>query len=336
MASEPEAVPQEVLADEEPRYLRRQKPLEIRRRKFGKRTWPAYRRAIVVGAIVIVGGFLIYEAVNFMFFSPRVTLASTDQIEITGTRYIARQAFTERFAGDVGRSILRVPLEDRRKSLETIPWIDHAIVSRIWPNRLRVELVERAPVAFLRNGNDLGLIDAHGVVLDRPIEGDFQFPVVSGISDNMPAPQREIRMGLYTDLIAALNQVKAGVADNVSEVDLADATDVRVTLAGLGQSGLASLNDQGPLLVHFGNKEFESKFRVLMDNLEQWRASAGRLDSVDLRFSKQVVLNPETKTAASKAPPPPVQNPPPPAHTITRQATPKRPASKPAVAKKTR
>ena len=105
---------------------------------------------------------------------------------------------------------------------------------------------------------------------------------------------------------------------------------------GLGQSGLASLNDQGPLLVHFGNKEFESKFRVLMDNLEQWRASAGRLDSVDLRFSKQVVLNPETKTAASKAPALPVQNLPPPAHSATRQATHKRPASKPAVAKKTR
>ncbi len=322
MASEPETIPQEVLGDEEPRYLRRQKPLEIRRRKFGKRTWPVYRRVIVVGAIVIVSGFVIYEAASFMLFSPRVTLASTDQIEITGNRYIARQAITERFSSDIGRSIIRLPLDERRKSLEAIPWIDHAIISRIWPNRIRVELVERTPVAFLRSANDLALIDGHGVVLDRPIEGNFQFPVVSGIPDGMPAPQRELRMGLYTQLLGSLNQVKPGAADNVSEVDLADATDVRVTLAGLGQGGLASLNDQGPLLVHFGNKDFDSKFRVLMDNLEQWRASAGRLDSVDLRFSKQVVLNPETPAAPSHSPLPPV-------HESSAQAQPKPKPSNP-------
>ena len=34
--------PQEVLADEEPKYLRRQKPLEIKRRKFGRKAWKTY------------------------------------------------------------------------------------------------------------------------------------------------------------------------------------------------------------------------------------------------------------------------------------------------------
>ena len=32
-----DAYPQEILADEEPKYLRRQKPLEIKRRKFGRK-----------------------------------------------------------------------------------------------------------------------------------------------------------------------------------------------------------------------------------------------------------------------------------------------------------
>ena len=34
-----DAYPQEILADEEPKYLRRQKPLEIKRRKFGRKAW---------------------------------------------------------------------------------------------------------------------------------------------------------------------------------------------------------------------------------------------------------------------------------------------------------
>lgn len=295
MPSEPEALSHEVLAEEEPRYLRRQKPVEIRRRKFGKRTWPFYRRAMVVGAGVLVGGWLIYEVGSFFLYSPRVTLASLDQVEVAGNRYVPRQAIVERFAADEGKSVLRIPLDDRRKALEAIPWVDHAVVARIMPDRIRVELVERTPVAFLRSGTDLGLIDAHGVLLDRPVEGDFQFPVVSGIGESMPAGQRELRMGLYTVLLRDLDRVKPGASDHVSEVDLADATDLRVTLAGLGQMGLTGLDDQGPVLVHFGNKDFESKFRVLTENISQWRASAGRVDSVDLRFSKQVVVNPESK-----------------------------------------
>jgi cell division protein FtsQ len=300
MTSETDAINPEAIADEEPRYLRRQKPVEVRRKKFGKRTWPFYRRAMVAGAAVLVGGFALYQVGSFFLYSPRVTLSSLDQIEITGTHYLARQAITEKFAQDENRSVLRVPLDDRRAALEAIPWVDHAIVSRILPDRLRVEIVERSPVAFLRNGNDLGLIDGHGVLLDRPVEGDFQFPVVSGISEATPASQREQRMGYYTLLMRDLAAVRSGAADHVSEVDLSDGSDVRVTLAGLSEMGITGLEDQGPVLVHFGTKDFDTKFRVLVDNISQWRASAGRVDSIDLRFSKQVVVNPESRALAVK------------------------------------
>jgi cell division protein FtsQ len=301
MASEQEAISHEILADEEPRYLRRQKPVEIRKRKFGKRTWPFYRRAMVVGAAVLAGGWVLYEAGSFFLYSPRVTLASLDQVEVTGNHYLARQNIVEKFSTDTGRSILRIPLDNRRANLENIPWVDHAIISRILPNRIRVEIVERTPVAFLRDGGELNLVDAQGVILDLPVGGDFKFPVMSGLSDSLSAGQREQRVGLYMELLRDLTQVKPDASDHVSEVDLSDASDVRATLAGLGQMGIAGLDDQGPVLVHFGNKDFESKFRVLVENMAQWRATAGRVDSVDLRFSKQVVVNPEPKPVDSSA-----------------------------------
>jgi cell division protein FtsQ len=326
MTSESEAINNEALAEEEPRYLRRQKPVEVRRRKFNKRNWPFYRRAMVAGGALLVGGFALYQVGSFFLYSPRVTLASMDQIEVTGTHYLTRQTITEKFALDANKSVLRVPLDQRRASLESIPWVDHAIVSRILPDRLRVEIVERSPVAFLRNGSDLGLIDGHGVLLDRPVEGDFQFPVVSGLSEATPAAQREQRMGYYTELLRDLTAVKPGAADHVSEVDLSDANDVRVTMAGLGEMGITGLDDQGPVLVHFGAKDFDAKFRVLVENISQWRASAGRVDSVDLRFSKQVVVNPESRAVAVKAPVTPIDT-----RTVSRPAS-----SKQASAKKAR
>ena len=44
-------------------------------------------------------------------------------------------------------------------SLESIPWVQEATVERALPDRIRVELTERAPVAFLRTGNELQLVD---------------------------------------------------------------------------------------------------------------------------------------------------------------------------------
>src|SRR5580658_2359840 len=196
MSADQETYPSEVLADEEPRYLRRQRPLEVRRRKFGRRAWPAYRRWLLAGSLFLAGGGIAYEGVRFLLFSPRVALRDFDQVEIIGNQYVSRDAVTDKFSADLGKSILQVPLDARRHSLEEIPWVAQAIVARSLPNRIRVELVERTPVAFLRTGNQLALVDAEGIILDRPLQGNFTFPVVSGFSDSMSLEDRANRMNL--------------------------------------------------------------------------------------------------------------------------------------------
>jgi cell division protein FtsQ len=296
MNAEPEVYPPEALADEEPRYLRRQKPVEIRRRKFGRNNWPAYRRWLLAAAGLLAGGWLVYAGARFLLFSSRVALASEDQIEITGNRYVSRAVITEKFAPDFGRSILQVPLDARRASLEAIPWVQQASVERSLPNRLRVELTERTPVAFLRTGNQLALVDESGVILDRPLEGDFHFPVAIGFDETMPRPDREKRMRLFVAFMNEIDLSHPGASDQVSEVNLADAQDLRAALAGL-----PGLEDQAPIQVHFGDADFGSKYGLLLDNIGQWRASAGRVESVDLRFARQVVVNPEHDAAVHPA-----------------------------------
>jgi hypothetical protein len=57
-----------------------------------------------------------------------------------------------------------------------------------------------------------------------------------------------------------------------------------------------------PLLVHFGDSDFEGKYRTLLENIAQWRATAGRVESVDLRFSREAVVNPENPIVAQQRP----------------------------------
>jgi len=293
MNAEPETYPHEALAEEEPRYLRRQKPLEVRRRKFGRRAWPTYRRWLVGGSAALAFVWAAYVAIHFLLFSPRVELADYSQIEITGGHYVSRTAVTEKFSKDLGKSVMRVPLDARRAALETIPWVAEVTVQRALPNRIRIGLVERVPVAFLRSGYQLALVDASGAILDRPGEGDFAFPVVSGLKESMPRADRERRMALFVNFLKEINLARPGASEQVSEVDLSDVQDVRATL-----SGLVGFEGRAPLLVRFGDSDFVNKYRLLTENLDHWRASVGRVESVDLRFSRQVVVNPGNDASA--------------------------------------
>jgi cell division protein FtsQ len=260
------------------------------------KTWPW----LVGGAITLSAGWLLYELWHFFYYSPRLLLTGGEQIEPIGNHYVPRDAVVEKFAADRGRSVVRVPLDERRQALEEIPWVEQASVERILPNRIRVDLVERTPVAFLRLGSALALVDAQGVILERPLEGTFHFPVVTGIRKTMPREVREQRMKLYVQFLRDIEEVKPAATDHVSEANLADSKDLRAMLTGIQEKSAGASADAGPVLVHFGDGDFAEKYRALVENLAQWRAAAGRVESVDLRFARQVVVSPEGKSAAAK------------------------------------
>ncbi len=308
-----DAYPQEVLADEEPKYLRRQKPLEIKRRKFGKKAWKTYLRVAFWSVIALAAAATSYALGHYLLASPEMALIHSDQVQVTGNQYVPRGRVLEIFSADRNRSVLRVPLNERRRQIETIPWVEQATVRRALPNRIEVEITERTPIAFLREGSGLALVDVHGVILDRPLKGNFHFPVVTGIGGDMPIEDRELRMQMFAGFSQQVEAARGGAMDQVSEVDLTEAKDLRATISGLqvaNNSGGASANDgwgntDAPILIHFGDSDFQSKYLTVLNDIGQWRAAAGRVESVDLRFNGEAVVNPDRTILAMKKDPPP-------------------------------
>src|SRR5271154_917037 len=119
-----DAYPQEVLADEEPKYLRRQKPLEIKRRKFGRKAWTTYLRVTMWAALGLAGAWAAYDLGHFLLASPEMALIHPDQVILAGNHYVTRASVLEIFAADRSRSVLRIPIEKRRSELEAIPWVE--------------------------------------------------------------------------------------------------------------------------------------------------------------------------------------------------------------------
>ena len=293
--AEQEAYRPELISDEEPKFLRRQKPVEIRRKKIGGKTWSFYRRLFFWATIAIAVLAVAFVGTRFALHSPQMLLLNPDQIEVLNNHIVPEADIKKLFIRDRNHSLLQIPLDTRRSQIEEVSWVEEATIQRILPNRLRVEITERTPIAFFRNGAELTLIDAHGVLLDRPEGEDFHFPIVTGLSENMPRDEREKRMKTYQEFTKSIDLVRAGSTDNVSEIDLGNPRDLRVVIAGL-----ASASDPQAVIVHFGQNDFTNKYRKLIDNFAQWQASAGHVQSIDLQYAKQAVVNPDTSAPVAK------------------------------------
>ena len=133
----------------------------------------------------------------------RFRIAGASHIQAVGLTEVTRAQLLPVFGEDIGRNIFFVPLNVRRKELEAIPWIQQATVMRLLPDQIRIDIVERKPVAFTRHGQQIGLVDANGVLLDMAPAAmaahHYSFPVLTGID---PGDKPASRAGAHGRLSA--------------------------------------------------------------------------------------------------------------------------------------
>src|SRR5260370_21122230 len=101
----------ELLGEEEPRYLRRQKPVQIRRKKFSGRSWPFYRRVLFIGVVGIGGVSAAVVAGRFFLYAPRMLLGKAVQIEITVNHIVRRVALLQHLIHDRGPRLFLISLD---------------------------------------------------------------------------------------------------------------------------------------------------------------------------------------------------------------------------------
>lgn len=240
-------------------------------------------------------------ATRYLTTSPKFRIPSSQFITVEGNTHLTRAQMLSVFGEDVDRSIFHVPMEQRRAQLEQMPWVERATVMRLLPNRMRIDVVERVPVAFVRQGGNIGLVDGSGVLLDIPPDtpgnAGYSFPVVTGIKAEDSAASRMERMKLFAAFVKDLDSDGKLTSAQLSEVDLSDPEDVRALIP----------DHSSEVLVHFGTENFLSRYHKFQEHVVEWRTQYPRLSSVDMRYERQVVLQmppkDSTVTATPGAPP---------------------------------
>ena len=216
--------------EQESPFLRGQKRVSVRRGSLPKKT--ATR---LTWAAVALASCSFAESAWPLFYhygerSWRFRVESSDDIEISGLQNVTRAQVMEVMGGDIGRNIFFVPLAQRKTQLEQIPWVESASVMRFVPNRLKVEIHERTPVAFARVGSRI-LLDRRRRHADG-IAGQEKIFLPGDRGHESAAsrfPRALARMKIYNDVVSQLDSGGAHYSQELSEVDLSDPDDVKVT-----------------------------------------------------------------------------------------------------------
>lgn len=160
------------------------------RRKPARRAsrWQPVRRHVRrgLGVALVLGGLgwgavTVWPAVwqEALDWTAHNGLGVTD-ILVEGRRFTDPAELVRAIPVRMGDSLLSLSPAGTRQELMRIAWVDEAIVERRWPGTVYVRLIERIPVAVLRENDRLWLVDKSGLVIGEKPEGLFGHLLVLG------------------------------------------------------------------------------------------------------------------------------------------------------------
>jgi cell division protein FtsQ len=240
---------------------------------FRWRLWLLLAAAGVIGVSTAMAALKVRQ---FVVTDPRFALSrDAGSLTVSGLQYTPRSKVLRIFSDDFDHSIFSAPLEERRRRLLAIDWVEEASVSRAWPDRLAVRIQERKPVAFVLLHATVLLIDAHGVLLNLPSQAQFTFPVLAGIREEQTPEQR-------LDCVRAFLQVEQELGyliKDVSEINAADTDDIRI---------VAQVENRAVELI-LGDANYARRFQSFLAHYPEIAKRSPEVKTFDLRLDDRIL-----------------------------------------------
>lgn len=185
---------------------------------------------IVLGILALIGVFIGYRVAS------SASMFQVRSIDVTGTSRTSAEEIEGLARRAVARTgVWRADLSALSAELSRLPGVRRAIVSRVLPDRLRVRVTERVPVAVVRAANGHFVwVDDEGVALGemKPSDRLPSFFIRGWDEDGTEDARKGNAERVQKFLEATREWAAVGLSERVSEVDLTDVRDVRAQLAG--------------------------------------------------------------------------------------------------------
>ncbi len=206
------------------------------------------------------------------------------RVDVKGNHFLSEGEVRALLGPAVGENILGLDIAALKGRLRSSAWVADATVRRTLPDTIRVEIVERVPLA-LAEADGLYLMDAFGTLIEvyGPRTAGFDLPIVRGLRGTTGEARRERaqRAGALLDDLEEL-------AAEISEVEVEASGEMRVVLRGQGE------------VLRVGAPPYRKKLFTFLRLRSELLSRAPRAEYFDLRFRDRIYAKqPPLPAAAS-------------------------------------
>jgi len=198
-------------------------------------------------------------------------------VSLSGAQEVARDDILSLAGITDHSSLLFLDAARMRERLMNNPWIAEATVLKLYPNQLRIEIVERKPFALWQKAGRVSLISADGTVLEQAVPKRFAaLPQLVG-------PGAERAGQVFLELLARYP-------------DIAPLVEASVLVA----ERRWNLHLKGGLEVLLPEREPDRALTTLVD-LDRTKKLLGRdIATIDLRLSDRVTVRQSDAASAAR------------------------------------
>ena len=269
-------------------FRRRGVPLRRRRRH------PLLQlaRPLAVALVVVL---LPLALTAWALTSRRFQLA--DVVVEGGGRRVKPEWVRQALAPYQGRNLIRLPLSEAAEVLQENPWVESVELQKELPGRLHVALTERRPVALLRSGAEKSGNGGTGRLVYADLDGR---PIVA--VESLPEARKAGLLEVFfpravpggvggiagaLEVAGELGRVRPDWAAALTRIDVLGEEDFRLHTEALPFPLLVTRGEVGP------------KARRLEELLPELERRYPVIESVDLRYSRRIVVQPGAPARAA-------------------------------------
>lgn len=194
---------------------RRAQPEERTRRKFTRRQWA--RRWLtwkwVVGLVAVLA--LLGLGIWLLWFS---TVLTAKNVTVTGTGYLSADEIRDAAAIPSDQQLVSLDVGAVRNRVAALAPVDSVSVRRVWPDRVRIDVDERDPVAVVDIGGQVRGIDAEGVVFRSYPSKPRSLPLVqagSGVREEAITESARVVSAMPSAVARRIDHVEVETVDQI-------------------------------------------------------------------------------------------------------------------------
>ncbi len=227
---------------------------------------------IVLAASVVTLGFWLWR------HTQSDTRFAVRQIEIAGAVHTSRAELNAVTAAYAGTNLFKMDIGRVQHDLRNLPWVSRIDIEKKLPDTLRINIIERTPVALVRTREKIAYVDEQGVAFAdlSPAVGDNDLPLI--VIDDPAASPAELQRS-----VSFIRTLRAGdplLYSHISEVQ------------PIAPDGFALFDRELGARIYANAGDVSPKWRSLYalaaaDNLRR-----GAIEYADLRFAGRVVIKP--------------------------------------------